>query len=302
MPLERKLDQPVEQRCVRDSARLEQLRIDARRGEPGDRIELVDDHGPVRADEEVHAGHAFAVGGDERRDGDVPNPTEHILWQPCGNDQLHAAVRVLRVEVVPVRVGDDLSDRRGNGTTIPQDADLHLDAGLELLDQDLFVVAPRERDGRLELVLRAHLRDANRRSHSSGLDEHGVAKGIVDGVALPEGHAACHENAAVAQHRFEQILVHAERRRRHARADVGHGGQFEQALHGPVLAERPVQDRQHDVHGPERCGHRRRRDRQRADGSWQPSSIRGGRQRPRAVSADFDHVRLVSRRVECVDD
>ena len=35
-------------------------------------------------------------------------------------------------------------------------------------------------------------------------------------------------------------------------ADVGHAGELEQALDGPVLAERPVQDRQHDVDRAER--------------------------------------------------
>ena len=37
-----------------------------------------------------------------------------------------------------------------------------------------------------------------------------------------------------------------------AGADVGDAGELEQALHGAVLAERAVQDRQHDVDGAER--------------------------------------------------
>ena len=48
---------------------------------------------------------------------------------------------------------------------------------------------------------------------------------------------------AVAEHRLEEVLVHAERRRRDAGADVRHAGELEQALHRAVLAERAVQDR-----------------------------------------------------------
>ena len=49
-----------------------------------------------------------------------------------------------------------------------------------------------------------------------------------------------------AEHVLGQRLVHAQRRRQHAGADVGHAGQLEQALHGAVLAHRPVEQRQHD--------------------------------------------------------
>jgi len=44
MPLEGQLDQPVEQLRVGHPARLEQLGVDARLGEPGDRVDLVDEH------------------------------------------------------------------------------------------------------------------------------------------------------------------------------------------------------------------------------------------------------------------
>ena len=61
-----------------------------------------------------------------------------------------------------------------------------------------------------------------------------------------------HRDAVVAQHRLEEVLVHAERRAEHARADVGHACELEQALHRPVLAERPVQHREDDVDVGER--------------------------------------------------
>ena len=46
---------------------------------------------------------------------------------------------------------------------------------------------------------------------------------------------------------LEDVLVHAERRREDAWADVRHACELEQALHRAVLAERPVQDGQDDV-------------------------------------------------------
>jgi len=55
-------------------------------------------------------------------------------------------------------------------------------------------------------------------------------------------------NAAVAQHLLEEVLVHGERGGGNAGADVRDTGQLEQPLHRPVLAERPVQDREDDVH------------------------------------------------------
>ena len=59
-------------------------------------------------------------------------------------------------------------------------------------------------------------------------------------------------NAAVAHHLLEEILVHRERRRGDAGADVGDVGELEQPLHGAVLPEGPVQDRQDDVDLSER--------------------------------------------------
>ncbi len=46
---------------------------------------------------------------------------------------------------------------------------------------------------------------------------------------------------------FVSALVHADRRREHAAADVGAAAQLEQALDAAVFAERAVQDRDEDV-------------------------------------------------------
>ncbi len=58
-------------------------------------------------------------------------------------------------------------------------------------------------------------------------------------------------DAAVAHHLLEEILVHREGRRRDAGADVRDPRELEQPLHRPVLAERPVEDREDDVDGAE---------------------------------------------------
>ena len=53
--------------------------------------------------------------------------------------------------------------------------------------------------------------------------------------------------AARGKQRLHRGLVHAGGRGEHAGAHVGHGGQFQQALHRAVFAERSVQHREHDV-------------------------------------------------------
>ena len=59
-------------------------------------------------------------------------------------------------------------------------------------------------------------------------------------------------DAAVAHHLLEEVLVHRERGAGDAGADVRDAGELEQSLDGAVLAERAVEDRQHDVDGAER--------------------------------------------------
>jgi hypothetical protein len=61
-----------------------------------------------------------------------------------------------------------------------------------------------------------------------------------------------HRYAAVAHDLLEQILVHRDGRGGDARSHVRLVRELEQSLHGPVLPERPVQDRQHDVDGADR--------------------------------------------------
>src|SRR4029077_14888706 len=114
-------------------------------------------------------------------------------------------------------------------------------------------------------------------------------------------------DAAVAHHLLEQVLVHREGRAGDAGADVGDIRELEQALHGAVLAERAVQDRQDDVDRPDRG--------ERPASGWNRQRLRGTRlgisyqdmsrtvrsprfERPAPVAADCDLGDLVPVGVE----
>ena len=84
----------------------------------------------LRTDEQVDSGHALAVAGDEGADGELLRPSRLLRRDPRGDDELHAALVVLRGEVVPVaRERDDLADDRGDRLLVAEDAALDLDTG-----------------------------------------------------------------------------------------------------------------------------------------------------------------------------
>ena len=66
-----------------------------------------------------------------------------------------------------------------------------------------------------------------------------------------------HRQPGAAQHHLHVVLVHADRGREHPGADVADAGHLEQPLERAVLAERAVQQREHDVDLAERARHRR---------------------------------------------
>ena len=110
----------------------------------------------------------------------------------------------------------------------------------------------RERYACAQLALVVRLRDPDARPEPGRLDEDRKSKGIARFVAESKGDVFRDRNPVVSQHRLEDVLVHAERRGEHARADVGDTGELEQALHGAVLAERAVQHREDDIDVRER--------------------------------------------------
>ncbi len=111
--LERQLDQPVEQLRVADAGGLEEARVHARRREARDRVQLVDDHLAVLADEEVDARHPLALGRDEGVDRELLHAARRLVGNPRRHDDVGAALVVLGGVVVPLRVRDDLADDGG---------------------------------------------------------------------------------------------------------------------------------------------------------------------------------------------
>ena len=81
MPLQGELDEPVDELRVGDARVFEQLRVDARRGEAGDRVQLVQEHLALVADEEIDARHALALAGDEGTDGQLLHSLDRLLRQ-----------------------------------------------------------------------------------------------------------------------------------------------------------------------------------------------------------------------------
>ena len=195
-------------------------------------------------------------------------------------------------------MGDDLADDRRDRLAVPEHPALDLDAVLELLHEHLLVVAEGKLDRGLELVLPPHLRDPDRGAEPGRLDEDRVGERMLDRVARPQRHAPADGDRAVAEHRLEEILVHAESGRRDAGADVGNGRELEQALHRAVLSERAVQDREHDVDRPERCRGVRLRHRQGVGRAVRERERLCRGELPAPVAPDPDRRHLVALRVE----
>ena len=103
---------------------------------------------------------------------------------------------------------------------------------------------------------------------------------------------------------LNRSLSIATRRAGDAGADVRDVRQLEQALDGPVLAERPVQDRQHDVDGRERSeraafgGNGQRLRRTSPGARHQDVAGRAAVQRPATVAADGHAHHVVPLRIQ----
>ena len=142
---------------------------------------------------------------------------------------------------------DDLARDRGYRLAVAENADFDFDAVEKLLDEHLVVVAKREGDRVVELGFVVGLADPDGRAEPRGLDEARIAERVLGLVALAKRDVFRDRQTAVAQHLLEEVLVHAEGGRGDACADVRHAGKLEQALHRPVLAERAVENREHDI-------------------------------------------------------
>src|SRR4051794_1666372 len=108
MAFEGQLYEAVEELFVGEAARGPELRVDARRGEAGDGVDLVEQQ-PVGAafEEEVDARHARRVYDLEGRAGYAPDLLRGLVRDGGGSDELHPALDVLRLVIVELILLDD---------------------------------------------------------------------------------------------------------------------------------------------------------------------------------------------------
>jgi hypothetical protein len=280
---------------------LEEL-ADARRREARDRVQLVQEHLAVLADEEVDPRHPLALARDERAHREFLHALDRLRLEARRHDELHAALVVLGREVVPIGpaepVRDDLSRKRGDWPVVAEHAAFDLDPVDELLDEHLVVVLEGELDGGCELLVGVGLGDADRGSEPGRFDEDRIPERVLGALPRAKGDVASDRDASVAHHRLEHVLVHGERRAEDACTDVRHSRELEKALHRSVLPEGPVQDREDDVDVPEGRRHLRCRHRQRlGDGA-----VVAAAELPATVAPDLDRDRVVALGVEGVQD
>src|ERR1700729_1112659 len=297
--LECELHQPVDQLHVGDPTGPEQRPVDAGLRETGHRVDLVEHQGVADA-EEVNSRKTAAAGVDEGFDRELADAVADRGRDPRGDHEPHPTRRVLGLIVVPALFTGAEQDLAGLGSgrlVVAEHRAPDLAALSGGLDDRDRVVGERGRQRAVELFDLDDPGDPDRRAEPSGLDEHGQAK-----RGDPVAHARRRGPVLDRRDRFvwdlrdsglrhqllEHDLVHALGGRKHAGADVGHVEALEQALDRPVLAERPVQDREHHVvAGKPRAGSERQR-----------LAITA----PDSVAPDVDHRRLVAGRSQALAD
>ncbi len=250
-------DQAVDQLGIAHPHRLKQLRIHADVGEARQRVDLVDDELAVVAEEEVDPRQALAAERAEGFDRELAHLVAHLA-RKVGRDFHRRPLLVEVFGLVSVKAvavaRHDFAGRRGDERpvlTLEHPA-FDLAAAHIFLDQDLAVVAERLGYGSRELVRRSGLADADRRAEPRGLDEHRAAElggDPLKGRPISEGEAegAGDRQAGVAHEALGDVLVHRRGRAEHARADIRDAGDLGQALDRPILAEGPMQDREHHI-------------------------------------------------------
>ena len=121
------------------------------------------------------------------------------------------------------------------------------------LNDDFRVVLGRQvqRLGQFSPVV--DLRDTYRRTKIGGFDEHRAPEaffqpsGVLVSFPAGNGKVIHRGQAPLAKQPLHDILIHGHGRTQHTGADVWQVGQLQETLHGPVLTERSVQNRENDV-------------------------------------------------------
>src|SRR6266508_2926155 len=250
MTLDGELDQAVDQRGVAEPGGRPHLRVAARRGEAGDRVDLVDQHA-IALEKKVDARHARTVDRAEGGDRQLADPPSGLGRHGRRHRDSRLALQVLGRIVVPVGVVTDLARERSDRLVVAEHAHFDLTPPHGALDEDLAIVTSSEiyRGGQRSRL--AHLADPDARAQVRGLDEAGKADGlgytrrdaIGRGAPLVSGdHDVLDDGQAVSlEHSLHRDLVHPDGGGKNARADVRNVGELEKALDRAVLAVRTMQ-------------------------------------------------------------
>ena len=165
----------------------------------------------------------------------------------------------VRVEAVRV-IDDDLAGDRGDRIVVAEHGALDLARPVDAALDDAPWCRTRRRGRsprRAPRALRAR-RTPTDEPRFAGLTNSGIAERLA-ALERPRARSRSHVGARAAsrhgtigmlgggEEALHHVLVHAHGGAEHARADVGHARELEQALHRAVLAHRAVQHREDDV-------------------------------------------------------
>ena len=243
---------------VRDPRRLEELRVHARRGEAGHRVQLVDDDLAVAlAHEEVDACEPFALGGDERVDRALLHELDRLpaagragSRAACRRRRTSTRSRTTRARACrSCRAARRSAAARGCRARRTRPRRRRTNSSTSTFSSCRRASATAG----AELGLVVHLRDADRRAEPRGLHEHRVAERVLDRSRRAGSRGARATGMPLSRITFlKRSLSIASAEAATPAPTYGDVRELEQPLHRPVLAERPVQDRQHDVDRAER--------------------------------------------------
>ena len=228
--------------------------------------------GPSLGEEEVDPRQALAVDGAERPDRQLPYRVGDLVVDLGGHVEFGRVVEVLGGEVVERVLATahpghpDLADRAGLHCAVGEFEHAALQFAAEARrprrspsdraggrarwptgssSHDVTRLTPIDEPPRAGLTNTG--RPSRSRSSSSSVSS-----------PRPQHHLVTDRQPLGGEQLLGELLVHARRAGQHARADVRHAGELEQALDGAVLAVRAVQDGEHDVDGGQHLTGRRR--------------------------------------------
>ena len=225
------------------------LREEARRRHPRQRVDLEDHLVSALADHQVDAARALATERLMRQRGEPQHGAVALGRQPRRQVIVGSAARVLVVEVVEAALGDDL-DRADRLAVQHRHRDLL--AVHEPFHQHVVVEAQRVLDRQLELQLVARHARPERGSFAARLDDDRETEcamkleQVLAAVGLDE-IAGGGRQVGEAEDLLRLRLVHGQRRRQDPGTRIRDAEQLQHALDAAILAVAAVQRQEGDV-------------------------------------------------------